>query len=998
MRVTQSKWGRLPLAGAVALCLFAIACATPARAQNVVFTGLNNECQGAPSDWTHLTAIAAGEGYTVGLKRDGTVVAQGANSAGQCNVSDWRHITAISASSHTVGLRSNGTVVAAGSNYQGACDISSWRHIVAIGAGGNRTVGVKRDGTVVVAGFLHSTERSILSWQDITAVAVNTWHIVGLRADGTVVVAGPDNWGENNVSSWQGIVAIAAGSSHTVGLKADGTVVAVGRNADWDGTYVGQCNVSGWTGITAIAADRCHTVGLKADGTVVATGLNSDGQCNVSAWAGIAAVAASGNHTVGLKGDGTAVGVGFNASSQCNLRDWWGVTSFTAGGSNTVGVKGDGTVVAIGSNYFGQCEVADWTGIAAVAAGSNHTVGLRDDGTVVAVGQNDVGQCNVSGWTGITAISAGSNHTLGLKADGTVVATGSNTYWTGEYMGQCDLSDWTGITAIAAGNYNSVGLKADGTVVARGWNEFGQLDVSGWTGITAISCGGGTTVGLKGDGTVVAVGYDLDPRCDVSGWTGITAIAAGGNHTVGLKSAGTGVAVGLSENGSCDVSDWTGIVAISAGGQHTIGLGAWEEPTALQFTANPSGADALQPLPPIQVVDKDDAGTTVPVGVNTVTVTLGANPAGARLLGTTSVEVVNGVATFSDLKVDKPGAGYTLVASSTWLRSATSAAFSIGGPPAKLAFLVQPASTPDNTFLSPAVQVAVCDAAGNLVPDATNYVTLDVAAGPARGGQYGLVSVNAVNGVATFSEYRMNRPGTYYLRATAPGLTSATSAPIVITVRPADALKFWGPVANATAGATLATVSVALMTEAGAMTAAAEGTVTLALAENPAGAVLLGTTTVNTVSSMARFRNLRISKAGTGYTLIATCAGLPAVTSNAFNVSAAAPVRLVLTEQPTNTAAGAVISPAVKAELRDRFGNVCTGATNAVTVAIPAGYAGTLGGTTTRNPVDGVVTFDDLAVYRSGHSWGNYRLSVTAAGLTGTTSASFKVTGIAAAP
>ena len=51
--------------------------------------------------------------YVDKLKKDGTVVAVGWNEDGQCNVSDWKDIVAISAGyDHTVGLKKDGTVVA----------------------------------------------------------------------------------------------------------------------------------------------------------------------------------------------------------------------------------------------------------------------------------------------------------------------------------------------------------------------------------------------------------------------------------------------------------------------------------------------------------------------------------------------------------------------------------------------------------------------------------------------------------------------------------------------------------------------------------------------------------------------------------------------------------------------------------------------------------------------------------------------------------------------
>ena len=317
--------------------------------------------------------ISAGNNHTVGLKKDGTVVAVGGEGKddygryydrGQCNVSGWRDIVAVAACyNYTVGLKADGTVVAVGVNYSGQCNVSDWR--------------------------------------DIVAVAADYSHTVGLKKDGTVVAVGDNKSGQCNVSTWRDIVAVAADYCHTVGLKKDGTVVAVGgEGKNYDGEYYdrGQCNVSGWRDIVAISTASYYTVGLKADGTVVAVGGNESGQCNVSTWRDIVAVAADSCHTVGLKKDGTVVAVGDNKSGQCNVSDWRDIVAVAA---DTVGLKKDGTVVAVGDNRKGRCNVSDWRDIVAVAASSWHTVGLKKDGTVVAVGDNNEGQCNVSGWRDI---------------------------------------------------------------------------------------------------------------------------------------------------------------------------------------------------------------------------------------------------------------------------------------------------------------------------------------------------------------------------------------------------------------------------------------------------------------------------------------------------------------------------------------------------------------------------------------------------------------------
>jgi hypothetical protein len=71
----------------------------------------------------------------------------------------------------------------------------------------------------------------------------------------------------------------------------------------------------------------------------------------------------------------------------------------------------------------------------------------------------------------------------------------------------------------------------------------------------------------------------------------------------------------------------------------------------------------------------DNTGTVRTTATNSVTMTIANNPGGATLSGATTVNAVNGIATFSGLKLNKGGAGYTLVASSAGLMPDTSNAF-----------------------------------------------------------------------------------------------------------------------------------------------------------------------------------------------------------------------------------------------------------------------------------------------------------------------------------
>jgi len=263
--------------------------------------------------------VSASYRYTVGLKKDGTVVATGINDYGQCDTSEWTDIIAVSAGfEHTVGLKKDGTVVAIGRNDEDQCNTGEWTDIVTVSAG-YHTVGLKKDGTVVATGNNDYDQCDTSEWTDIVAVYTAVAHTVGLKKDGTVVATGINDYGQCDTSEWTDIIAVSAECYQTVGLKKDGTVVAIGRND------VGQCDTGEWTDIVAVCAGGAHTVGLKKDGTVVATGYNVDGECNTSEWTDIMAVSAGTGYTVGLKKDGTFVAAGINDYGQCDITGWTGI-------------------------------------------------------------------------------------------------------------------------------------------------------------------------------------------------------------------------------------------------------------------------------------------------------------------------------------------------------------------------------------------------------------------------------------------------------------------------------------------------------------------------------------------------------------------------------------------------------------------------------------------------------------------------------------------------
>ena len=181
---------------------------------------------------------------------------------------------------------------------------------------------------------------------------------------------------------------------------------------------------------------------------------------------------------------------------------------------------------------------------------------------------------------------------------------------------------------------------------------------------------------------------------------------------------------------------------------------------------------------------------------------IGTNPGGGTLSGTTTVSAVSGVATFSNLSIDKTGTGYTLTGASAGLTGATSAGFNITPAAAsKLAFTVQPANAVAGVSIAPAVQVTVQDAFGNTVTGSSASVTVAIGTNPGGGTLSGATTVSAVSGVATFSNLSIDKAAAgYTLTASSGALTPAASSAFTISHAAASRLVFSVQPTNATAG------------------------------------------------------------------------------------------------------------------------------------------------------------------------------------------------------
>ena len=431
-------------------------------------------------------------------------------------------------------------------------------------------------------------------------------------------------------------------------------------------------------------------------------------------------------------------------------------------------------------------------------------------------------------------------------------------------------------------------------------------------------------------------------------------------------------------------------------------------PTKLAFVQGPSNTAAGATITPAVTVAVEDANGNVETTDNATTVSLaiGTNPAGGALTGGSAVTVAKGIATFAGLSINTAGTGYTLTASSTPARTtATSAAFNVTtstGPPTKLAFVQGPSNTAAGATITPAVTVAVEDANGNVeTTDNATTVSLAIGTNPAGGALTGGSAVTVAKGIATFAGLSINTAGTGYTltASSTPARTTATSAAFNVTTStgPPTKLAFVQGPSNTAAGATITPAVTVAVEDANGNVETTDNatTVSLAIGTNPAGGALTGGSAVTVAKGIATFAGLSINTAGTGYTL--TASSTPArttATSAAFNVttSTGPPTKLAFVQGPSNTAAGATITPAVTVAVEDANGNVET-TDNATTVSLAIGTnpaGGALTGGSAVTVAKGIATFAGLSINTAGTGY-TLTASSTPARTTAT-SAAFNVT------
>jgi hypothetical protein len=309
--------------------------------------------------------------------------------------------------------------------------------------------------------------------------------------------------------------------------------------------------------------------------------------------------------------------------------------------------------------------------------------------------------------------------------------------------------------------------------------------------------------------------------------------------------------------------------------------------TQLFFATVPTAGTATVPLSRVTVQARRADNSVATNFTGSVTLTRGGSGTGT-LGGTVTRNAVAGIVNFDSLTFSAAGT-YTLIASATGLTNATSANITILARASQLAFVNAPTSGRAGAFL-PVFRVEARRPDGTVDTSFRAPITIGFRAPSVASDEMSLSSVNslsgvltknAVAGVATFDSVRVDVSGSFVLTAstTISGITAGSSAPVPVTFA-ATRLALVGVVASGRQNIALPAFTVEARVASGAVDTTFTGGITLALIGT---GTLQGTNPRNAVRGVARFDDIRILEAG-NFRLVATATGLANDTSGTVGV------------------------------------------------------------------------------------------------------------------
>ena len=463
----------------------------------------------------------------------------------------------------------------------------------------------------------------------------------------------------------------------------------------------------------------------------------------------------------------------------------------------------------------------------------------------------------------------------------------------------------------------------------------------------------------------------------LSGTATVNAVAGVATFSgLSINKAATGYTLVASASGASDAASNTFNITPAA-------------PAALAIISGnaQTGAAGSALAQPIVAKLTDSFGN--PVAAATVTFTV-ASGGGSATPTSGSTDAAGQISTTWTLGSVSPS--QTLTIGSAGVASVTATATGTSAVRA-LVFTQQPgASQVAGVGIAPAMTVEMRDGFGAVVTSFTGPVALTIGANCCGATLGGTASATAVAGVATFSGVSLDkRGGGYTFVASTSGATSATSTTFVVSPGAAKTVAVTtGAGQSGAAGSALSSPVVALVTDAfGNGVAAVPVTVRVA-----AGGGSVTPTSASTDSTGRLSATWTLGSGSTTQRLEFVVAGVDSVSTTATATSGVTLMWTFTTQPGSTQTAGAAISPAVVAELRDGAGVLATSYSGNATMGRKTGPSGSvLGGTTSVAVSSGVATFSNLTLAQAG----TYTLEIGASGTTDLNTNSFTVSPAAAA-
>ncbi len=560
--------------------------------------------------------VAAGGGYTVALKKDGTVWTWGYNA--NCELGDGTAVTKYYPVQVVTGEQKSST--------------GYLENIIQVAAGAYHNLALAKDGTVWSWGYNYhgqlgnntttnsSLPVKVTGLTDAVSIAAGYYNSFAVRKDGSVWSWGRNEYGSlgNGNTSNQliprrvlggasgsqyltDIVEVKAATMHTLALKANGTVYAWGYN------YCGQLGSNGgnsYTPVQVVTGEQKSASGYLEK--VVDIDVSSG---NNSGWGtSIALTESKEVYGWGYSGYGQ-LGKAETFKSPIKVSNINTAVGAALGGTDntyfTYILKEDGTIASLGYNNYGQLgngttssssaaqDVKNVTDIVQVSGSQNGYFGafVKKDGTVWTVGYNGNGQLG----NGTT-----NNKSVPIQAG----TEGSNVLIVHEVTLASSIDDDTpmGKTGTYGGNntvISNITLRGDNgenkydafnvssTSVARKFNlNLGVDEEKRLTSsdrltfksmnpeIATVDSAGNVRPAHKGNygSTVILVEYNYNDlevvnkfkgmiRVKVAPYMGVASpmVAAGGGYTIALKYDGTVWAWGYNGNGELGQGNTTSV-------------------------------------------------------------------------------------------------------------------------------------------------------------------------------------------------------------------------------------------------------------------------------------------------------------------------------------------------------------------------------------------------------------------------------------------------------